>query len=128
MRITESRLRNAIRRILVENEGHYEKLGKLMHSPLRNPEGWLQGFQLGVDAGYIEVLKHLPAGSFQNNLEQITVKIPYAISKHFYSEIHRVRRHRNLGFWFVQEAGGVITVIFSDENDPNYVHSTSDEV
>ena len=115
MRITESRLRNAIRRILVENEGHYEKLGKLMSSPLSNPEGWLQGFQLGVDAGYIEVLKHIPAGSFQNNLEQMTVKIPYAISKHFYSEIHRVKEHRDLGFWLIQQAGGVLTVIFSND-------------
>ena len=53
MLLTETQLRNIIRYLLVENEEHYEKLGKLMHSPLRDPEGWMQGFLLGVDAGYI---------------------------------------------------------------------------
>ena len=109
-------LRLAIRRILLENEEHYEKLGKLMSSPLKNPDGWLQGFQLGMDAGYIKVLKKSEDGDvwfhrFSKYTEWYEVDIPWAISKHFYSEINQVNEYTELPFVFEKVVGGLIVMM-----------------
>ena len=114
MKITKSELRRIIRRTIVETidiepQTPEEKIAQLMSDPVGEPENWLQGFELGMAAGIIEVIE--TEDSWEG---QYRVKMPFSIAQHCYRDAETIKNRRDFGYdhpFYIFPTSQYITIV-----------------